>query len=235
MNDSSAFSGAMGFYDKTLSAADDVLRALIAALAAKSNEDQKKILENFAKYIAQGKKLNAVVLDKDRMAAFAAYAKKHDLSYYSAADRVTGVFNVIYRDKDELQVQTIAEEMRESGKPLFRNPQRDFSDFCREHADVQFQRIRSLDDVILAKQSLSAQGVDFALAKNADSSYIVVFDSKDAEAIQKSGMVREDSPAAAFNGHANIQNIRGIIEEKRRREEIEKENKRQKEKSERSR
>ena len=42
MNDSSAFSGAMGFYDKTLSAADDVLRALIAALAAKSNEDQKK-------------------------------------------------------------------------------------------------------------------------------------------------------------------------------------------------
>ena len=231
MNDSSAFSGAMGFYDKTLSAADDVLRALIAALAMKSNEDQKKILENFAKHIAQGKKLNAIVLDKDRMAAFAAYAKKHDLSYYSASDRVTGVFNVIYRDKDELQVQTIAEEMREDGKPLFRNPQRDFSDFCREHDDLLYQKIRSLDDVILAKQSLSAQGVDFALAKNEDASYIVVFDSKDTEAIRRSGMVREESPAASFNGHANLQDIRRIIEEKRRREQIEKENRKQTERS----
>ena len=231
MNDSSAFSGAMGFYDKTLSAADDVLRALIAALAAKSNEDQKKILENFAKHIAQGKKLNAIVLDKDRMNAFAAYARKHDLSYYSAADRVTGVFNVIYRDKDELQVQTIAEEMREAGRPLFRNPQRDFADFCREHDDVLYQRVRSLDDVILAKQSLSAQGIEFALAKNADASYIVVFDRKDEAAVQNSGMVREDSPAASFSGHVDLRDIRRIIEEKRRREQIEKENRKQMERS----
>ncbi len=217
MNDSSAFNGAMNFYDKTLSAADDIIRALLAALSQKSNDQQKKILEDFAKHLSNGNGLRAVSLDRDRMNAFAAYAKQHNLTYYSAMDRVTGTYNVIYKDSDEVQVQTIAEEMRENGRELFKNPQRSFADVCHDHtADhIRYQRITSLDDVLLAKPVLAAENVEFALAKNEDASYIVVFDSNDTEAIQKSGMVNESSPAAAFNGHTSLQDIRLIVREKR--------------------
>ena len=220
MNDSSTFNGAMGFYDKTLSAADDIIRALIAALARKSNDEQKKILEDFAKHLANGKGLRAIALDRDRMNAFAEYAKNHNLTYYSVRDRVTGTFNVIYKDSDEIRIQTIADEMRENGRELFKNPQKSFSEFIREHESdhIMYQRISSFDDILLAKQSLSAQGVDFALAKNEDASYIVVFDSEDTEAIQKSGMVNVSSPAAAFNGQTTVQEIRTIVREKREQE-----------------
>ena len=225
MNDSSAFSGAMSCYDKTMTTFDDVLRALIAALAQKSNDEQKKILEAFSKHLEAGHGLNAVALDRDRMNAFAAYAKQHDLTYYSVKDRVTGAYNVIYRDSEEVRIQTIAEEMQGDGIGLFRNPQKSFSDFCREHdADhIMYQRVKSLDDVLLAKQSLSAQGVEFALAKNEDASCIVVFDSDDTEAIRRSGMVSDASSPAAFSGNTTLQDVRLIVREKRERKNMEQE------------
>ena len=225
MNDSTAFNGAMNFYDKTMTTIDDVLRALIAALAQKSNDEQKKILDAFSKHLEAGHGLNAVALDRDRMNAFARYAKQHNLTYYSAKNRVTGAYSVIYKDHDEVKVQKVAEEMREDGIELFLNPQRSFSDFCRDHdADqIMYQRVKSLDDVLLAKQSLAAQDVEFSLAKNEDASCIVAFDRKDTEAIQKSGMVHEESSPAAFSGNTSLQDIRLIVREKRERENREKE------------
>ncbi len=190
MDDRTLVSTGMAYSEKTMETADDVIQALLAALSGKADTEQNHVLENFAEYVQGGGGLYVTQFDSEKLKEFEQTAKANGLAYYAVTDVRNGKASVIIKDRDVPLLQQTAERMAEKGTPLYKDTQLYVAEFLDryEGRDIAFRRIGSLEKIKSAKKGAADRGIEFAVGRQQDNSYIVIYLRENYKALTELGI-----------------------------------------------
>lgn len=231
MDDRTLVSTGMAYSEKTMEAADDVIQALIAALSGKANAEQNHILEEFARYVQGGGGLHAAQFHSQKLKGFEQAAKENGLAYYAVTDVRNGKVSVIIKDRDVPLFEQAAEQMAERGNPLYKDPQLYVAEFLDKYEgrDVVFSRIDSLEKVKAAKGGAVDSEIEFAVGRQQDNGYIVMYLRENHKALAELGIADGTKSPYSLLGSVDIQEVKRVVEQEKKARNTEKE--RQKEKT----
>lgn len=228
LDDRTLVNTGMAYSEKTMEVADNLVQALLAALSGKSAPGQQRILEQFAAYERSGGGLQVIQFDAARLGSFKKEAGKAGLVFYAVTDTRTGQAAVMTRDRDARLLEKVEEGLASRGMPLYPDPQVSVAEFLDRHdrKELVFVRTESLEQVEAAKAGAAGRGIRFAIGRQPDSRYMVIFCKKDREALGKLGIVDSSrEPESLFS----VWDI-GEVKETDRKERQVMENERQKQK-----
>lgn len=233
MEDRALASIGMEYSQRTMEVWDDVIQALLAALSGKSGTGQKHILEQFAEYVKAGGTIKAVRFDEEHLADFHAAARELGLMYYAIRDVQTKQAVILIRDCDTMRLNQVAENLAKRGKPLYPNPQLSVSQFLEknEKEEILFCRAESLEKIEAAKWEAANRKMEFAIGKQQDGSYIVIFRKEDTEDLREIGIIHKDALVSKLFRVSDIEDVRQIVQEQRKDKEAEKETEKPKQKN----
>lgn len=234
MDDRMVISIGVTYAQNTMKTGNDAIQALFAALLGKSIPQQRQVLEQFAKYAQTGGRLRAVSFDMEHLAEFAAEARELELSFYAIRNKQTNQVTVIVRDCDTAQLNQVAENLAEKGRPLYPDPQRSVLNFleANEGKEIQFCTVESIEQVMAAKWEAAKRNVEFAVGKQRDGRYIVIFRKEDVKALKDAGVIDAASkPMSELFRASSIEDVRKIVREERQTKQATKENEKQNQKN----
>lgn len=233
MEDRALASIGMEYSQRTMEVWDDVIQALLAALSGKSGTGQKHILEQFAAYVKAGGTIKAVRFDEEHLADFHAAAKELGLMYYAIRDVQTKQAVILIRDCDTMRLNQVAENLAKRGKPLYPNPQLSVSEFLEknEKEEILFCCAESLEKIEAAKWEAANRKMEFAIGKQQDGSYIVIFRKEDTEDLKEIGIIHKDALVSKLFRVSDIEDVRQIVQEQRKGKEAGKETEKQEQKN----
>lgn len=211
MTDNTLLQSSVTLAEKTLDTVDDILKALIEALSAKSTKEQHTVLERFSAHIDSGGTLNAIQLDTTHLKNFDEAAKALDLDYYPITDNEKAT--ILLMDKDVLSVNAIADELAKQGKPLYRNPQIPISDFMERHknSEIVYVQVDNLSAIDAAKQRASEANLEFSVCRRADCGYIVVFDKQSQADLVAAGIIPDQKSAKALFSTITMSDAKSVV------------------------
>ena len=217
MDDKTLVNTGMAYSEKTMETADDVIQALLAALSGKSTVEQNQVLETFAKYVQDGGGLHAVQFSPEHLKDFELEAKANRLTYYAVADTQCGKVSVMIRDCDIRLFQHTAEQMAEKGHPLYKDPQLYVAEFFDKYEgkDIVFSKAESLETIRAAKREAADKNIEFAIGKQPDNSYIVMYLKEDYEILAQLGIADKTRNPVPISQSVNIREVKRIVEQKR--------------------
>lgn len=223
----------MEYSQRTMEVWEDVVEALLATLSGKSSTGQKHILEQFAAYVKAGGTLKAVRFDEKHLADFHTAAREFGMMYYAVRDVRTKQAVIIFRDCDTAQLNQVAENLAKRGKPLYPNPQLSVSEFLEknEKEEIMFCRAESLEKIEAAKWEAANRKMEFAVGKQQDGSYMVIFRKEDTENLREIGVIPENAPVSKLFRVSDIEDVKQIVREQRQAKEAQKETEKQKQKN----
>ncbi len=213
----------MAYSEKTMEAAEDLVQALLAALARKSTPEQKCVLEQFAEYEGRGGGLSAVRLGADCLEDFGRAAGEAGLAFYGVKDTRTSQVMVITRDCDTALLEKVAADLASQGKPLYPDPQVPVAGFLASHngEDLVFDRVESLEQVEEARSRAVGKGITFAVGRQPGGSYIVISRRKDREVLAQMGLVDSTREPEKLFSVTGIREVRETVRKERKRMELE--------------
>ena len=233
MEDRILVSVGMEYSQKTMEVCDDVLQALLVTLSGKSGTGQKHILEQFAEYVKAGGTIKAVRFDEEHLTDFHIEARKLGLMYYAVRDVQAKQAVILIRDCDTGCLNQVAENLAKRGKPLYPNPQLSVSEFLdkNEKEEILFCRAESLEKIEEAKWEAANRKLEFAIGKQQDGSYIVIFRKEDTEDLKEIGIIHKDALVSKLFRVSDIEDVRQIVQEQRKGKEAGKETEKQEQKN----
>lgn len=217
MDDKTLVNTGMAYSEKTMETADDIIQALLAALSGKSTIEQNHVLETFAKYVQDGGGLHAAQFSAEHLKDFELEAKANRLTYYAVTDRQSGKVSVIIQDCDIRLFQHTAEQMAEKGNPLYKDPQLYVAEFFDKYKskDIVFSKAESLETIRAAKRDAADRNIEFAIGKQPDNSYIVMYLKEDYETLAQLGIADKTRNPVSISQSVNIQEVKRTVEQKR--------------------
>lgn len=228
MEDRMLVDAGMEYSQKTMEVWDDVVQALLATLSGKSGTGQKHILEQFAAYVKAGGTIKAVRFDEEHLEDFHVAARELGLMYYAIRDVQTKQAVILIRDCDTMRLNQVAENLAKRGRPLYPNPQLSVSEFLEknEKEEILFCRAESLEKIEAANRKM-----EFAIGKQQDGSYIVIFRKEDTEDLKEIGIIHKDALVSKLFRVSDIEDVRQIVQEQRKGKEAGKETEKQEQKN----
>lgn len=218
MDDRTLVNTGMAYSEKTMETANDVLQALLAALSGKSTVEQNHVLEEFAKYVQTGGGLHAVRFDSEGLKEFEQAAKENGLAYYAVRDVRSGKVSVLIKDCDIPLFERTVERMAEKGNPLYKDPQLYVAKFLDKYEgrDVVFSRLDSLEKIKESKKEAADRGVEFAVGRQQDNSYIVMYLRENHKALAELGIADGTKSPHPLLGSVDIQEVKCVVEQERK-------------------
>ena len=225
MEDRILVSVGMEYSQKTMEVCDDVLQALLVTLSGKSGTGQKHILEQFAEYVKAGGTIKAVRFDEEHLTDFHIEARKLGLMYYAVRDVQAKQAVILIRDCDTGCLNQVAENLAKRGKPLYPNPHLSVSEFLdkNEKEEILFCRAESLEKIEEAKWEAANRKLEFAIGKQQDGSYIVIFCKADMEVLQELGIIDQSKSACNLFQTSDMEMVKKIVRDERKAEDAVKE------------
>lgn len=220
--------------NKSLETMDHIVQALLSMLSEKSSLKGREALKILEEYVNSGGLLTVTECEADSFTDFAESAKTNELTYYAATNGQTGKITIITRDIDSDRVTEIGKELAKAGKAMAKDPQVPlsvFTDSNRLGDPIRYVNIPSYEYVMGIKQKAVDIGFSFAVAKKQDNTYMMIFNNEDLPKAQSANILPEGIAAMYFSSHTDLQDVREIIE--RRRKEKEQENEKLQEEKER--
>lgn len=225
MEDKTLMDTGMGFSEKIMDAANDLIQALLAALSKTSTPEQKHLLEEFADYVYAGGTLQTIQFGKEQIESFDYAAKKFNLAYYAIGDKNTDQTIVIIKERDTKRLEQAAAYLAENNSPLFPNPQLSLSDFLAKYKEeeIVFIRMESLEQAETAKSKIveKNQNIEFTVGKTQDNSYLMIFLHKDSETLKELGLIDKTKIPSPLAGTSTLQEIKQRIEDQKQRRKTE--------------
>ena len=233
MEDRMVVNAGMEYSQKTIEVWDDVVQALLATLSGKSGTGQKHILEQFAEYVKAGGIIKAVRFDEEHLTDFHTEARKLGLMYYAVRDVQAKQAVILIRDCDTMRLNQVAENLAKRGRPLYPNPQLSVSEFREknEKEEILFCRAESLEKIEEAKWEAANRKLEFAIGKQQDGSYIVIFRKEDTEDLKEVGVIHKEAVVSKLFRVSDIEDVKQVVEKQRQAREAEKEAEKQKQKN----
>ena len=230
MDDRTLVNTGMAYSEKTMEAADDVIQALIIALSGKSTAEQNHVLEPFAKHVQGRGECYAAQFDSEKLKAFQKAAEENGLAYYAVADMLKGKVSAIIKDCDIPLFERTVERMAKQGNPLYKDPQLYVAEFLDKYEgrNIVFGRIDSLEKVKAAKRAAVDSEIEFAVGRQQDNSYIVMYLRENHKALAEMGIVDGTNSPSALLGSVDVQEVKRVVEQERKRKGIEKEKQKEK-------
>ena len=230
MDDKTLVNTGMAYSEKTLEAVDDVLQALIAALSEKDNTERNHVLEEFAKYVQGGGGLHAAQFNSGKLKEFEQAAKENGLAYYAVTDVRGGKASAIIKDRDVPLFERTAEQMAEKGNPLYKDPQLYVAEFLDKYEgrDIVFSQVDSLEKVKTVKRGAVDKGIEFAVGRQQDNSYIVMYLRENHKALAELGIADGTKSPHPLLGSMDIQEVKRVVEQERKTRNTEKEKQKEK-------
>ncbi len=225
MDDRTLVNQGMAYAQQTMETGDDLIQALLAALSERSILQQRSTLEQFSQYEKTGGKLKAIQFDINHLEDFRMMAREEKFMHYAIRDRRTEQALVIFRECDRMQMNLVVERMAEEGKPLYQNPQLSVFDFLEknEEQEIMFCPIESMEQVEAAKWAAAKRKVEFAVGKQQDGSYIVIFCKADMEVLQELGIIDQSKSACNLFQTSDMEKVKKIVRDERKAEDAVKE------------
>lgn len=217
MDDRTLVDTGMGYAQETMEVADDVVQALLAALAGRSTSDQAHVLRSFARHVEGGGRLYTIQLGQGHLEQFDGAARRIGMAYQAAVDQRTGEATIIVRDRDLPLLERVVVDLAEEGMPLYRDPQLDVSRFLAEHdgAEVMCCRSGSMEQVADGKMEAMGKGVEFAIGRQTDGGHIVLFLQKDHGILKDLGIVDAGSTPAPLFKVSDMEDVERVVREKK--------------------
>lgn len=230
MDDRTLVNIGMAYSEKMMEAVDDVLQALLAALSGKAGAEQNHVLEEFAKYVQSGGGLHAVQFDSEKLKEFEQAAKENGLAYYAMTDVRNGKASTIIKDSDVPLFERTAEQMAEKGNPLYKDPQLYVAEFFDKYEgrDIVFSRIDSLEKVKAAKRGAAEKEIEFAVGRQQDNNYIVMYLRENHKALAELGIADGTKSPYPLLSSVDIQEVKRVVEQERKARNMEKEKQKEK-------
>lgn len=218
MDDRTLVNTGMAYSEKTMEAANEVIQALIIALSGKSTEEQNHVLETFVKHVQGGRECYAVQFDSEKLKAFQKAAEENGLTYYAVADVRSGKVSAIIKDRDIPLFERTVERMAEKGNPLYKDPQLYVAEFLvkYEGRDVVFSRLDSLEKIKESKKEAADRGVEFAVGRQQDNSYIVMYLRENHKTLAELGIADGTKSPHPLLGSVDIQEVKCVVEQERK-------------------
>lgn len=229
MDDRLVVNTGMTYAKEIMEMGNDVIQALLAALSGKSIPQQRQVLEQFAKYAQMGGELDTVSFELEHLADFNTEAREVELAYYAVRNKQTNQLTIIIRDCDMMKLNQVAGNLARKGTPLYPDPQRSVSDFLEtnEGKEIQFSLVESIEQVTAAKREATKRKVEFAVGKQQDGSYIVIFCKEDVEVLRETGVIDAGKPVFGLFQVSGIEDVHRIVREERRAKEAVRKNEKQ--------
>lgn len=117
MDDRTLVDTGMGYAQETMEVADDVVQALLAALAGRSTPDQAHVLRSFARHVERGGRLYTIQSGQGHLEGFDGAARELGLAYQAAVDQRTGQATIIVRDQDLPLLEQVVKSLAAGGSP----------------------------------------------------------------------------------------------------------------------
>jgi len=216
----------MGITTKSMEVMDDLIQALLAALANKSTSDQQEVLKQFAEYVKEKGTLLAMECEPGVFPAFQEAAEANDLTYYAVQNRDTGKVSIITRDLDHEKIKETLLEMAKQGKPMVKDPQIPLKDMLERYDSLGlvYTTIPDYSCVEAAKEAAAEANIEFSVAKRADNSYMVIYLLKDYKAVREAGLVPEGRHFQVLVSHMDLQDVREIVEREKNEAKLDRRN-----------
>lgn len=223
MNDRTLVNTGMAYSEKTMETADEVIQALLAALSGKTSEEKNHVLESFARYAKVGGGLHVTQFGIDHLKDFEPAAKANGLTYYAVRDMKNDKVSVIIRDCDIQLLTQMTRQMAEKGSPLYKDPQLYVAEFLDKYKgrDIVFSRVESLEKIKEAKGDAADKGIEFAVGRQQDNSYIVMYLKENYKELVELGIADGARNPSALLGSINIQEVKQIVRQKRENQDVE--------------
>ena len=94
-----------------------------------------------------------------------------------------------------------------------------------------FCRAESLEKIEAAKWEAANRKMEFAVGKQQDGSYIVIFRKEYTENLREIGVISKDAPVSKLFRVSDIEDVKQIVREQRQAKEAQKESEKQKQKN----
>lgn len=230
MDDRTLVNTGMAYSEKTMEAADEVIQALIVALSGKSTEEQNHVLEAFAKHVQGGGECYAAQFDSEKQKVFQKEAEENGLAYYAVADVRSGKVSAIIKDCDIPLFERTVGQMAEKGNPLYKDPQLYVAEFLDKYEgrDIVFSWVDSLEKIREAKKEAVDRGVEFAIGRQQDNRYLVMYLQENYKALAELGIADGSKLPSPFLSSVDIKEVKRVVEQERKARNTE--NQKQKEK-----
>lgn len=230
MDDRTLVNTGMAYSEKAMEAADEVLQALIVALSGKSTDEQNHVLKTFAKHVQGGGECYAAQFDSEKLKVFQKAAEENGLAYYAVADMRSGKVSAIIKDYDIPLFEQTVEQMAEKGNPLYKDPQLYVAEFLDKYEgrDIVFSRVDSLEKIKEAKKEAVGREAEFAIGKQQDNRYIVMYLQENYKALADLGIADGSKPPSPFLSSVDIEEVKRAVKQERKARD--RENEQQKEK-----
>lgn len=221
MDDRTLVDTGMGYAQETMEVADDVVQALLAALAGRSTPDQAHVLRSFARYVERGGHLCTIQFGQGHLEQFDGAARRIGMAYQAAVDQRTGEATIIVRDRDLPLLGQVVKELAAGGRPLYDDPQMDVSRFLAEHGEEGILSSRSgpMEQTGQAKMAVLEKGVEYAVGRRQDGSRMVLFLRKDQEILQELGIVDADKDPVPLSRVSDMREVERVVQENRQERE----------------
>lgn len=221
MDDRTLIDAGMGYAKGTMEVADDVVQALLAALAGRSAPDQAHVLRSFARHVEGGGCLYTIQAGQERLEGFDGVARELGLAYQAAVDQRTGLATIIVRDRDLPLLERAVRDLAAGGRPLYDDPQLDVSRFLAEHGEegILYGRSGPMEQAGQAKMAALEKGVGYAVGRQQDGSHMVLFLPKDQEVLKELGIVDAESTPVPLFSVSDMRDVERVVREKRQERE----------------
>lgn len=225
MDDRTLVNTGMAYSEKTMEAVDEVIQALIVALSGKSTEEQNHVLEAFAKHVQGGGECYAAQFDSEKLKAFQKAAEENGLAYYAVADVRSSKVSAIIKDCDILLFERTVEQMAEKDNPLYKDPQLYVAEFLDKYEgmDIVFSRVDSLEKIKESKKGAADCGVEFAIGKQQDNRYIVMYLQENYKALTDLGIADGVKPPSPLLNSVDIKEVKRVVKQERKARDTENE------------
>jgi hypothetical protein len=220
MNDRELMNQGMSITNHAMETADDIVQALLATLTHQATDQQKHVLDDFARYVNEGHgRLQSFQLNQELISTFETAAKEIGLSYVSVLDHQSHLASIIIRSCDKSRLDRVVDQTAKMGVHLIANPQLDPSDFFTKYKTelLSFCPLESVEHLSRAKRSIANAGIEFTVSNRPDHGALLIFCRKDENALKEAGLLSDNTVSFPLEESTTIEQVKQVIQDDRRR------------------